>query len=93
MQAKEFLVSFKYFIFSGAEGEARRTKDLLHVMQVLGHRNIQNTLIYTHLAKFESDEYHHAVAKTLDEAGKLVDAGFESVCDFNTEKLFRKRKY
>ena len=73
--------------------EYAKTKDLLHVMQVLGHRNIQNTLIYTHLAKFEGDEFHHAIAKTVEEAGKLVDAGFEFVCDFNGDKLFRKRKY
>jgi integrase len=72
--------------------EYAKTKDLLHVMQVLGHRNIQNTLIYTHLAQFESDEFHHGIAKTIDEAAKLVDAGFEFVCDFDGEKLFRKRK-
>jgi hypothetical protein len=27
----------------------------------------------------------YAVAKTIDEAGKFVDAGFEFVCDFNGE--------
>jgi integrase len=73
--------------------EYAKTKDLVHVMQVLGHRNCQNTLIYTHLAAFEGDEFHHAVAKTIEEAGKLVDSGFEFVCDFNGEKLFKKRKY
>jgi hypothetical protein len=62
-------------------------------MRVLGHQNCQSTLIYTHLSKFEGDEFHHAVAKTIEEAGKLVDTGFEFVCDFNGEKLFRKRKY
>ncbi len=31
--------------------EYHRTKDILHVMQMLGHKNIKNTLIYTHLAK------------------------------------------
>lgn len=43
--------------------------------------------------KFESDEYTHHAAKTIEEAGKLVDAGFEFVCDYGAEgKLFRKRK-
>jgi len=53
-----------------------KTKDILHVMKLLGHRNIQNTLIYTQLVNFESDEYHSAVAKTVDEARKLVESGF-----------------
>jgi len=41
---------------------------------------------------FESDEYSSAVAKTLDEARKLVEAGFEYVTDIDGSKLFRKRK-
>jgi len=39
-----------------------------------------------------SDEYSSAVAKTLDEARKLVEAGFEYVTDVEGNKLFRKRK-
>jgi integrase len=35
-----------------------KAKDILHVMQMLGHRNIQNTLLCTQLITFESDEYH-----------------------------------
>jgi len=44
------------------------------------------------LISFESDEYSSAVAKTLDEARKLVEAGFEYVTDVDGNKLFRKRK-
>ena len=40
----------------------------------------------------EADEYHSATAKTADEARKLIEAGFEYVCDFNGVKLFRKIK-
>jgi len=68
------------------------TKDILHVMKLLGHRSIQNTLLYTQLVNFESDQFHSAVAKSVDEGQKLVEAGFEYVCDFNDVKLFRKRK-
>ena len=68
------------------------TKDILHVMKLLGHRSIQNTLLYTQLVNFESDQFHSAVAKSIEEAQKLVEAGFEYVCDFNEVKLFRKRK-
>ena len=33
-----------------------------------------------------------AVAKNLEEACKLVEIGFEYVCDMDNVKLFRKRK-
>ncbi len=72
--------------------EYAKTKDILHVMKMLGHRNIQNTLLYTPLISFESDEFFSATAKTVQEAQKLVEAGFEYVCDFSDVKLFRKRK-
>jgi hypothetical protein len=62
------------------------------MMKMLGHKNIQNTLLYTQLIDFETDDYHSATAKTVQEAQKLVEAGFEYVCDFEDVKLFRKRK-
>ncbi len=61
-------------------------------MELLGHRDIKTTLIYTQLVNFESDEYHSAVAKTIEEARKLIEAGFEYVCDVDGVKLFRKRR-
>jgi len=72
--------------------EYHKTKDILYVMKMLGHRNIQNTLIYTQLITFESDEYHSAVAKTIDEARAMVEGGFHYVCTHNDVMLFRKRK-
>jgi hypothetical protein len=39
---------------------------------LLGHRNIESTLVYTQLISFESDEYHSAVASTVEEARKLL---------------------
>ena len=41
---------------------------------------------------FDSDEYYSAVAKTVDEARKLLEAGFEYVCQKDDIMLFRKRK-
>jgi hypothetical protein len=61
-------------------------------MRLLGHKNIANTLIYTQLVEFESDEYCSAVANNVDEAKKLIEAGFEYVCSHNETMLFRKRK-
>jgi hypothetical protein len=72
--------------------EYHKTKDLLHVMKVLGHRNIQSTLVYTKLVNFENDEYHGATAKTLSEAKALIESGSEYVRDMDNCKLFRKRK-
>jgi len=72
--------------------EYSRTKDILHVMQVLGHKNIKSTLVYTHLVNFESDEYSVKVATSLEECTKLLEGGFEYVTDFEGKKLFRKRK-
>jgi len=75
-----------------ATTEYAKTKDILHVMKILGHKNIQNTLLYTQLITFKNDEFHSATAKTVEDAQKLVEAGFEYVCDFGDVKLFRKRK-
>jgi len=72
--------------------EYYKTKDILHIMRILGHKNIKNTLVYTHLVNFEGDEYISKAAWTLEETQKLVEAGFEYVCDVEGAKLFRKRK-
>lgn len=66
--------------------------DILHVMNLLGHRNIESTLIYTQLISFESDEYHSAVANVVEEVRKLLEEGFEYVCQKDDIMLFRKRK-
>jgi integrase len=76
-----------------ATNEYHKTKDILHVMKLLGHKNIQNTLLYTQLINFdEEDNFHSATAKNIQEAQKLVESGFEYVCAFEDTKLFRKRK-
>jgi hypothetical protein len=72
--------------------EYAKTKDVLHVMKMLGHRNIQNTLLYTQLISFENDEFRSATATTVQDAQKLIEAGFEYVCEFNEVKIFRRRK-
>jgi hypothetical protein len=61
-------------------------------MQLLGHRNIKNTIIYTQVINFESEDYHSATAKNIEEAAKLIETGFEYVCTHDSIMLFRKRK-
>ncbi len=60
--------------------------------RVLGHMNINATIIYPHLIDVRSNEYHIRVAKTIDEAKELLEVGFENVTDMDDIKLFRKRK-
>ena len=69
-----------------------RTKDILFVKQQLGHKKIENTLIYTQLVNFESEDYTSAVAKNVNEAQKLIESGFEFVTTFDNIMLFKKRK-
>ena len=74
--------------------EYHRTKDILHVKQLLGHRSINSTLMYTQLVSFKEDEFHVKVAKDVDEACELVEAGFQYVTGEYDDggKIFRKRK-
>jgi len=57
-----------------------------------GHKSINNTLVYTQLVEFEGDEYSSAVASSVDEAKRLIEARFEYVCNHENVMLFRKRK-
>lgn len=77
--------------------EYHRTRDILHVKKILGHRSIQNTMKYIDIeqATFNTgnnDHFTARVAETIDEACELVEAGFEYVTDVDHKKLFRKRK-
>jgi hypothetical protein len=72
--------------------EYAKTKDILYVMQVLGHKNIKNTLRYTQLVNFKEDEFICKTARTVQEAAQLIEAGFEYVCEIDGVRLFRKRK-
>jgi len=74
--------------------EYHKTKDILHVMRILGHKNITNTLRYTQLIQTEDDEFISKVANTVEDACKLIDAGYEYVTEFQDKgvKIFRKRK-
>jgi len=85
-------ISFKSLRHWKATTEYHKTLDILHVMTILGHKNIQNTLVYTHLIKFEGDEYVCKIAKTVDDAKVMVEDGFDYVTDIEGMKLFRKRK-
>lgn len=83
------LYSFRHFFCTILY---HKTKDILYVQRKMGHRNLKNTLIYTHLVNFKSDEYTVRVAETIEEACKLIEGGFEYVTEMDGNKIFRKRK-
>jgi integrase/recombinase XerD len=86
-------ITFHTFRHWKATTEYHKTKDILHIMEMLGHRDIKTTLIYTQLVSFESDEYNSSTAKTTKEAKELVEAGFKFICTTpENVMLFRKRK-
>jgi hypothetical protein len=74
--------------------EYHRTRDILHVKHLLGHKKLENTEIYTHLIDFQNDEYHVKHAKNLEEESKLLESGFEFVRYSMEDKvaIYRKRK-
>ena len=84
------LYDFRHFF---ATMEYHKTKDLLHVKTLLGHRDIKTTLRYTQLLEsLPNDEYHCKTANNINEATQLIENGFEYVTEIEGVKLFRKRK-
>ncbi len=76
-----------------ATTEYAKTKDLLYVQRLLGHRSMKTTLRYTQLIVLpQNEEYICKVATTIEEAKKLIEAGFQYVTDHEDQKLFRKMK-
>jgi len=80
-----------------ATTEYAKTKDIMHVQSMLGHRRINNTQIYINLEQAifkegDDSEYTTRIAKTVKGARALLEAGFEYVTDMDGFKLFRKRK-
>ena len=74
--------------------EYHKTKDILHVKQILGHKSINSTLLYTQLISFKDKDYHVKVAQDVQEACELVKTGFQYVTGEYTDggKIFRKPK-
>jgi len=76
--------------------EYHGTKDILHVKALLGHKSIQNTLIYITIDQAifrnHTDEFHVKTAKTAEEACKLIEVGFEYVNAIGNVHIYRKRK-
>jgi integrase len=77
--------------------EYHKTKDIMHVKYVLGHKNINCTLIYINLeaALFlqSTDDCISKVSHSLEEEQQLIEAGFQLVRSVNeTTAIYKKRK-
>lgn len=76
--------------------EYHRTKDPLHVKELLGHRKLDTTLLYIQVERTlfgdDSNEFTVKVAKTHEEVKELLEAGFEYVCEHDGLKFFRRRR-
>jgi integrase len=70
-----------------------KTKDILYVMQKMGHKNIMNTLKYTQLQKInEEEEYTCRISTSTKQDKELIESGFEYITERDGNKIFRKRK-
>jgi integrase len=91
-------IHFHTFRHWKATMEYHKTKDIIHVKTMLGHRSIVSTMIYINIESAiwlsASDEWTCKVAQDATQASQLIEIGFEYVTGEYDDggKLFRKRK-
>ncbi|MEM2688840.1 MAG: site-specific integrase [Candidatus Bathyarchaeia archaeon] len=89
-------ISFHTFRHWKATMEYHKTKDPLHVKELLGHKKLDTTLMYIQIEKAifqdSNDEFTVKIAKTPDEIKELLEVGFEYVCEKDGLMFFRKRR-
>lgn len=88
-----FKIHFHTFRHWKATTEYAKTKDILYVQKLLGHKNLKSTLRCTQLLALpQNEEYICKTATNLDEAKELIEAGFTYITQMDNTKIFRKRK-
>jgi len=71
----------------------KKTNNLLIVMNKLGHKDIKNTMIYTHLTDFAEDDYITQSTNDRKQAETLLNDGFDYIATApDGYMMFRKRK-
>ena len=76
-----------------ASMEYHRGAGLVEIKEMLGHRTLTSTLVYTHLMKnTKKDEYISRATRSVKGARALIETGFQYVTEIDGLKLFRKRK-
>ena len=79
--------------------EYHRTRDVLYVQKLLGHKSLQSTMVYIDYEKAcfgspDQEKFHVKVAANVGEACELIEDGWEYVTGTYADggKVFRKRK-
>jgi len=77
--------------------EYHRTKDILHVKYLLGHRTLRATQRYVEMYKnvygsLRPQDYIVKIVRTSEEAKALLKVGFEFVNEIDREYLYKKAK-
>jgi hypothetical protein len=72
--------------------EYHRTKDILHVQRLLGHKNIQNTMKYIHTIRLRDEDFEIATATTSEEIKQLGQLGFFKYDEIRGIHFCRKPK-
>ena len=91
-------ITFHTFRHWKGTTEYHKTKDIMHVASILGHKDIKSTQKYIVIenalySNTFDDEWTHKVCHSIGEEGKLINAGFELVRAVNeTTTIYRKRK-
>lgn len=75
-----------------ATTEYQKTKDIMYVKYILGHKCLDTTLRYVHYTTFQEEQYTCRTATNTKEATDLIEAGFEYVQEIDGIRLYRKRK-
>jgi hypothetical protein len=66
----------------------QKTQDILRVKEALGHKSLNNTMLYAQLKSFNDDDFKASVAHTEEEFCKFGETGFSLVSDFGDNKIF-----
>jgi integrase len=90
-------ITFKTFRHWKGTMEYHKTKDPIHVKQILGHKDLKSTQVYIHVENAifgvnSNDDFHVKVASTKEEITGLLEAGFEYVFTHEGLAYFRKRR-
>jgi integrase len=91
-------IHFHTFRHWKATTEYHKTKDIIHVKTMLGHKTIESTMLYINIESTifltGTDEWTCKVAQNATQASQLIETGFEYVTGEYTDggKLFKKRK-
>ena len=81
-------IHFHTFRHWKATMKYQKTKNMVYVVRLLGHKSISNT----QMVDFKTEEYCSGTASTIEDSKKLIEAGFEYVTEMDGVKIFRKRK-